>query len=106
MDIRGTWTSNQLNVSIDAITPLMAAVLVPIDFNCPVPATHLLHHSPTNETQYSALKALSSQAIDSFVQSTHPPTLVQYAGTTQVVEDYESIRKALGYEKIHFLGVS
>ncbi|MCJ1309048.1 hypothetical protein MMC25_002703 [Agyrium rufum] len=89
MDIRGTWTSNQLNVntSIDAFPTVLGAI-------------------PTNEAQFEAIKIASSQLIESFVQTTQPSALVQHTGTVEVVQDYENIRKALGYELIHFLGVS
>ena len=42
----------------------------------------------------------------SFTKWTKPPALVQHTGTKEVVQDYESIRRALGYEKINFLGLS
>lgn len=35
-----------------------------------------------------------------------PPGIIQYLGTREVVQDYEMVRKALGYEKINFLGAS
>lgn len=35
-----------------------------------------------------------------------PPGIIEHVGTTENVQDYESIRQALGYEKINFLGAS
>jgi hypothetical protein len=44
--------------------------------------------------------------IESFVNLSSPTGIVQFTGTREVVQDYESIRKALGYDKISFLGAS
>jgi pimeloyl-ACP methyl ester carboxylesterase len=44
--------------------------------------------------------------IESFITSSSPPGIMDHVGTYEVVRDYEMIRKALGYDKIHFLGSS
>jgi hypothetical protein len=62
--------------------------------------------SPTNQSAFDAVKAASATMIQSFNASSSPPGFVQFTGTNEVVQDYETIRKALGYEKINFLGLS
>jgi len=42
----------------------------------------------------------------SWTNLTTPADLVHHMGTREVVQDYEQIRIALDYEKIHFLGAS
>lgn len=44
--------------------------------------------------------------FQSFEESSSPPGIIEYIGTKEVVQDYEMIRIALGYQKVHFLGAS
>lgn len=87
MDIRGTWSSNKLNVSLDVVPPFLAPF-------------------PTNQKEYSAFRAASKAMLESFEKWSSPPGIIKFTGTDEVVQDYESIRKALGYKKINFLGLS
>jgi hypothetical protein len=62
--------------------------------------------SPTNQSDFDAIKAISAAVIQSFNESSTPPGFVQFTGTNEVIQDFEMIRKALCYEKVHFLGLS
>ncbi|KAK3071027.1 hypothetical protein LTR53_009423 [Teratosphaeriaceae sp. CCFEE 6253] len=42
----------------------------------------------------------------SWANLSSPPGILDHMGTREVVQDYDSIRSALGYDKIHFLGAS
>ena len=64
------------------------------------------HFSPTNQTAYDTLQATAAKATKSWIDMSSPPGIIQYVGTREVVQDYEIVRKALGYEKINFLGAS
>lgn len=88
MDIRGTFTSNPLNVSLDLVIALTGMPL------------------PTNESDYEAIKAASGATIQSWVDHSTPPGIIEHVGTREVTQDYEMIREALGYHKINFLGAS
>ena len=44
--------------------------------------------------------------LESFIARSTPLGIIEHVGTREVVEDYEMIRQALGYEKINFLGCS
>jgi hypothetical protein len=44
--------------------------------------------------------------FQSWVNLSTPPGIIEHVGTRAVVQDYEMIRRALEYEKIHFLGDS
>ncbi|KAE9363001.1 hypothetical protein N431DRAFT_550765 [Stipitochalara longipes BDJ] len=87
MDVRGTYSSNILNVSLDLFPKLLGPY-------------------PTNQTAYDAIKAASATAIKSWIELSSPPGIIGHVGTREVVQDYEMVRKALGYEKINFLGAS
>jgi hypothetical protein len=52
------------------------------------------------------VKAASAEAIKSWSDMSSPPSIIEHVGTREVVQDYEMVRKALGYEKINFLGAS
>ena len=52
------------------------------------------------------MKKASSTVIQSWIDNSSPPGIIEHVGTREVVQDYESIRRALGYDKINFLGDS
>ena len=62
--------------------------------------------SPTNQEEFDAFRNSSAAVIQSWIDSSSPPGVVQHVGTAEVVQDYEMIRRALKYDKIHFLGDS
>jgi hypothetical protein len=61
---------------------------------------------PTSEKEFEATYAASAAFIKSWIDNSSPPGILEHVGTREVVQDYEQIRKALGYEKINFLGSS
>jgi hypothetical protein len=63
-------------------------------------------NSPTTEEEFNATRSYSSAFIQSWIDSSTPPGIIEYVGTKEVVQDFEQIRKALGYEKINFIGSS
>ena len=87
MDVRGTFSSNPLNVSLDLFPGLMGPY-------------------PTNQQEYDEIQAVSKAVFQSWIDLSSPPGIIQHLGTREVVQDYESVRKALGIESINFLGVS
>ncbi|KAF7353939.1 hypothetical protein MVEN_01080200 [Mycena venus] len=47
------------------------------------------------------------EASSSRAQITAPPAgIIQHVGTAEVIQDWDAIRAALGYEKVHLVGVS
>ncbi|RDW61639.1 hypothetical protein BP5796_11531 [Coleophoma crateriformis] len=87
MDVRGTYSSNQLNVSLDAFTTLFGSY-------------------PTTLEEFRVMQNASRNMAQSWIDSSSPPGIVQFVGTKEVVQDYERIRQALGYAKIDFIGAS
>ena len=88
MDIRGTQSSNPLNVSTDLVQSLE---LLP---------------NPQNRSDFDAMQALAAESIQSWINNSSPAGIVEHVGTREVTQDYEMIRKALGYDTINFLGAS
>jgi len=84
LDVRGTYSSNALNVSIESVFPLLGPY-------------------PTSQHGWEGVK---KQFLQSWQDLSKPPGILGFVSTREVVEDYETIRKALGYEQIHFLGLS
>ncbi|KAI0835936.1 hypothetical protein F5Y06DRAFT_114052 [Hypoxylon sp. FL0890] len=87
MDIRGTYGSSSISLSLDAAAAL--------------PSTY-----PQNESDFNTYKKASAAFFQSWIDNSSPPGILQFVSTKEVVQDYEQIRKALGYSKIHFLGES
>ncbi|KUJ13789.1 uncharacterized protein LY89DRAFT_590287 [Mollisia scopiformis] len=87
LDVRGTFSSNQLNFSLATLEPLFGPY-------------------PTTRSEFDISKNISATAIQSWIDNSSPSGIIQHVGTKEVVQDYEQVRKALGYEKINFLGAS
>ncbi|KAK3070243.1 hypothetical protein LTR53_010784 [Teratosphaeriaceae sp. CCFEE 6253] len=88
MDIRGTWSSNVLNVSLDTVLPLVSVGY------------------PANRWDFDAYLAAATTMWQSWANLSSPAGILDHMGTPEVVQDYDSIRSALGHDKIHFLGAS
>lgn len=44
--------------------------------------------------------------IQSWIDLSSPPGIIEHVGTREVVQDYEMVRRALGYDKVNFVGAS
>jgi hypothetical protein len=62
--------------------------------------------SPQNQSEFDIFRQASAVVFQSWIDQSTPPGIIQFSGTREVVHDYEEVRKALGYNKIHFLGAS
>ncbi|KAH8654995.1 hypothetical protein BGZ60DRAFT_546624 [Tricladium varicosporioides] len=87
IDVRGTYSSNPLNVSLQTLDSFFGPY-------------------PTTKVEFDAIKSASTAAIQSWIDNSSPPGIIEHVGTREVVQDYELVRQALGYERIHFLGDS
>ncbi|KAK4554372.1 hypothetical protein LTR86_008580 [Recurvomyces mirabilis] len=87
MDIRTTWSSNNISVDLSTIPPVIGPY-------------------PSNEEEFDEYQAAAAEVFYSFANLSSPLGIIDHAGTREVVQDYERIRIALGYERIHFLGAS
>ncbi|KAI0431721.1 hypothetical protein F5Y09DRAFT_340420 [Xylaria sp. FL1042] len=87
MDVRGTYSSNPLNVSLQTFNNL------PLSY-------------PQNQTEFDIYRQVSAAMFQSWIDSSSPPGIIEHVGTKEVVQDFEQIRKALGYDKVSFIGLS
>ncbi|KAI1346989.1 hypothetical protein F5Y01DRAFT_319158 [Xylaria sp. FL0043] len=87
MDVRGTYSSNPLNVSLSSFNNL------PLSY-------------PQNQTEFDIYRQASAAMFQSWIDSSSPPGIIGHVGTKEVVQDFEQIRKALGYDKVSFIGLS
>ncbi|CAK5263891.1 unnamed protein product [Mycena citricolor] len=61
---------------------------------------------PSNQTEFDDYQGAVSKFIDSCVQNSSPAGIVQHVGTAEVIQDWDAIRASLGYDVVHFVGVS
>lgn len=111
LDIRGTYGSNPLNLSSEgfhAIDKLLQTMLVlqPKPLRRLKTLTICPTRSPTTEAEFNSAREYSAAFFQSWIDSSTPPGIVNYVSTKEAVQDYNQIRKALGYQKIHFVGSS
>jgi hypothetical protein len=62
--------------------------------------------SPTTRTEFEAFRNASSKVIQSWKDLSQPRGILEFLGTKEVVQDFDSIRSALCYDKINFIGAS
>ncbi|KAJ7334923.1 Alpha/Beta hydrolase protein [Mycena albidolilacea] len=61
---------------------------------------------PSTESEFDAYQAAMGSFIQSCANNSSPAGIIQHVGTAEVIQDWDSIRSALGYEKVHLVGVS
>ncbi|KDQ19583.1 hypothetical protein BOTBODRAFT_443477 [Botryobasidium botryosum FD-172 SS1] len=86
MDVRGTFSSNPLNCTLGDLA-------IPSSF-------------PTNEAEFEAYQAPVRAYAQSCIDQSTPKGIVAHIGTAETVQDWDSLREALCYDKMHFLGIS
>jgi len=63
-------------------------------------------YSPANEADFKAYQAAVSTYAQSCVDLSTPKGILTHVSTDDTVQDWDSLREALGYEWFHFLSVS
>ncbi|KAJ7513156.1 Alpha/Beta hydrolase protein [Mycena galericulata] len=61
---------------------------------------------PSSQDEYDQYQAAMSNFYSACTNNTTPAGIMQHIGTVEVIQDWDSVRAALGYEKINFAGVS
>jgi hypothetical protein len=62
--------------------------------------------SPTSQEEYDAYRAAMSNFLAVCTKDSTPAGIMKHVGTVEVIQDWDTVRAALGYEEIHFAGVS
>ncbi|KAJ7635317.1 hypothetical protein FB45DRAFT_911269 [Roridomyces roridus] len=88
MNTRGLQFSNPLNCSFNTF------------FN------NITFAFPSTKAEFDQYHAAMSKLFSSCGKNSTPKGIMNHTGTFEVVQDWDSIRAALGYEKVHFAGVS
>ncbi|EIM92815.1 uncharacterized protein STEHIDRAFT_165026 [Stereum hirsutum FP-91666 SS1] len=86
MDVRGTYSSNPLNCSLEGIT--------------------LPSGIPSTAEDFASYQALATQYAQSCIELSTPTGILAHMATTDTIQDWNSVRDALGYDTMDYLGVS
>jgi len=62
--------------------------------------------SPTSDEEYAAYQKAMSNFISACTRDSTPAGIMEHVGTKEVIQDWDIVRAALGYDKIHFAGMS
>ncbi|KAJ6540359.1 hypothetical protein B0H19DRAFT_959657 [Mycena capillaripes] len=88
MNTRGIQLSNPLNLSTGVF------------FN------NVSFAFPTSQIEFDQYQAAMTNFISAAIKDSTPPGIMQHVGTIEYIQDLDSLRAALGYEKLNFAGVS
>lgn len=87
MDVRGTHQSTPINCSQELVRALPVAI-------------------PKNSSAFEHYQTLIRGVAESCVELSSPAGILGHLGTQEVVQDWNTLRAALGYEKMNYIGVS
>ncbi|KAJ7082029.1 hypothetical protein B0H15DRAFT_1024611 [Mycena belliarum] len=61
---------------------------------------------PSSQDEYDQYQAAMSDFFTSCADNSTPAGIMEHLGTVEVIQDWDSVRAALGYEKVSFAGIS
>ncbi|KAJ7167096.1 Alpha/Beta hydrolase protein [Mycena filopes] len=61
---------------------------------------------PSSEDEYDQYQAAMTNFLASCTNNTAPAGIMAHLGTVELIQDWDSVRGALGYDKVNFAGVS
>ncbi|KAK7043406.1 Alpha/Beta hydrolase protein [Favolaschia claudopus] len=61
---------------------------------------------PSNEEEFKQYQAAMTKFYDAAIRDSTPSGIMEHVSSAEMVEDWESVRRALGYEKVNYAGVS
>lgn len=67
---------------------------------------HHFPYSPSNEQEYIVYQNIMKNYSQSCIEHSTPKGIIAYLGAAYVAQDWNSLRAALGYEKLNYLGCS
>jgi hypothetical protein len=62
--------------------------------------------SPKSQAEFDQYQAAMTNFISAAIRDSTPPGIMQHVGTIEYIQDLDSLRAALGYEKLNFEGIS
>jgi hypothetical protein len=63
-------------------------------------------HSPTTQDEFDQYQAAMTNFYSAAINDSTPAGIMEHVGTIEVIQDWDSVRAALGYEKVSFAGIS
>lgn len=70
------------------------------------PTNQSIKLSPSTESEFDAFQASVRTYAQTCIDRSTPPGIVQLIGTSEVVQDWDRVRAALGYDTMHHFGIS
>ncbi|KAJ7798985.1 hypothetical protein B0H14DRAFT_3886271 [Mycena olivaceomarginata] len=61
---------------------------------------------PTSQAEFDQYQAAMTSFLDAAARDSTPVGILEHVGTNEVIQDWDTMRAALGYEKVSFAGVS
>ncbi|KAJ7168306.1 Alpha/Beta hydrolase protein [Mycena crocata] len=61
---------------------------------------------PSSQEEYDAYQVAMSNFFSSCTNNTRPAGIMEHVRTKEVIQDWDTVRAALGYDKVHFTGIS
>ncbi|KAF7362951.1 hypothetical protein MVEN_00646400 [Mycena venus] len=61
---------------------------------------------PSTQAEFDQYQAAMKNFIDAAIRDTTPPGIMQHLGAVEIIQDWDLMRAALGYDKVSFAGVS
>jgi hypothetical protein len=62
--------------------------------------------SPSSQAEFTAYQAFATAYAESCIKFSVPKGIVAHVSTRETVQDWNSLRRALGYDKMHFMSYS
>ncbi|KAJ6592391.1 hypothetical protein B0H19DRAFT_1010092 [Mycena capillaripes] len=108
---------NAFNLSSGAFTGLENFDFLAIDsrgleFSNPIPIpsgqffNNISFALPSTQDEFNQYQAAMTNFYSSLINNSKPVGIVQHLGTVEVIQDWDSVRAALGYEKANLAAVS
>jgi hypothetical protein len=66
----------------------------------------MIAYSPTSQSEFDQYQAAMTNFLDAAAKDSTPAGILRHVGTKEVIQDWDTVRAALGYEKVSFAGVS
>jgi hypothetical protein len=62
--------------------------------------------SPSTQAESDQYQAAMKNFIDAAIRDSTPPGIMQHLGAVEIIQDWDLMRAAFGYDKVSFTGVS
>ncbi|KAJ7930976.1 hypothetical protein B0H13DRAFT_2529711 [Mycena leptocephala] len=78
----------------------------PLNFSSGVFFNDIPFPFPKSQAEFDQYQAAMTNFISAAIRDSTPPGIMQHVGTIEYIQDLDSLRGALGYEKLNFEGIS